>query len=501
MRSLLLPLLISTLTLITVQLWATTQPNIVVFSVDDMDYTSVNALGNPTPGLTPNMDRLIAEGLTFTDAHVTTAACAPMRQSMMTGQYPTTNGTYGFIQMPNSVRSLSDHLREAGYFTGSIGKGGAYGSFKWDYFEAFLPGFGRIPELYVTHTQAMIAAAREAGKPFYFGINTSDPHRPFVSAEDEKEHVKRLQRRDPDWAVEHYPLFPLVAEPGDVYLLPWLPDLPDIRKELAQYYSSTRRADAILGLILELFEEEQLLDETLFIFYSDHAASVPLAKNNVYPISTRTPLVIRWPGKVAADTRIDDALVTTVDLMPTLLDVLDLESPNDLDGFSLQPLFDGRHDGSREIAFAQQNFKRPGAINFPVRGIHTEDFSYVWNAWPDGRRKDNENMRGLTMEAIERAARTDAKMAKMVEFIRYRRVDGEYVFEELYDRKNDPWCQRNLVGDPAHADALARMRQRMQAELQRIDDPLLPYFERGHGYPAWWDDKTEMKKRDWKPIH
>jgi N-sulfoglucosamine sulfohydrolase len=130
----LLIILISSLSL--PALAETKLPNIVVFTVDDMDISSVNCYGNPLPRLTPNMDRLASKGMRFHHAHVSSAICFPCRQSMMTGLQPHRNGSFGFVEVAKGAcPSLSGILMEKGYYTASIGKGRDYKAFPWDYFK------------------------------------------------------------------------------------------------------------------------------------------------------------------------------------------------------------------------------------------------------------------------------------------------------------------------------------------------------------------------------
>ncbi|MEO1235877.1 MAG: sulfatase [Planctomycetota bacterium] len=479
----------------------TTPPNIVVFTVDDMDYTSVNALGNPMPGLTPHMDRLVREGTTFTHAHVSTPACAPARQSMMTGLHPHSNGSYGFIKVHPDVTSLTDLLGQRGYFRASLGKGGAYDAFVWDVIERYLPNYGRTAEDHVQHVERVLDRARQAGKPLYLGVNTHDPHRPFPNSRQMAEWIQHRQRNHPDWENPPEPKFPPFTTAEKAHPIPYVPDLPDIRQETAEYYTAVRRADHILGQVLAVLEERGLLEDTLFVFFSDHAASLPKGKNNLYKHSTQTPLIIRWPGRVPADIRHDASMVSTLDLMPTILEAAGLTPPGDLDGQSLWPLLRGESQPRRDAVLTTINFKQPGNRVLPTRALNTAWYSYIVNFWPDGRRKDTENHHGLSMRAIEHAAQHDTEMAALAEFLRFRRVNGEYVREELYDLAQDPWSEHNLANDPDYAEALEQMRQRMADEMARTGDPLLPAFRDGSRYPAWWDDKAEMKKRGFKIIH
>ncbi|MEM8873681.1 MAG: sulfatase-like hydrolase/transferase [Planctomycetota bacterium] len=482
---------------------AQSKPNIVVFTVDDMDFTSVNAFGNPMAGLTPNIDRLVAEGTNFPNAHVSTPACAPCRQSMMTGKHPHANGSYGFVRIDPDVVSLTDLLREQGYFAGSIGKGGAYGGFEWDAFVDFTPDYGRNPQGYVEAARVMLDKAAQKDGPFYLGINTTDPHRPFAASDQERNYIEYRRRNHPDWDNPPAPVFPAFTTAEDAYVIPYVPDLGPVRRELAEYYTSVRRADHTLGLVLDLLDKRGLLDDTLFVFFSDHGASLPMGKNNLFKHSTQTPLILRWPGHVPGATSRDAPMVSTLDLMPTLLEVANAPTPDDLNGRTLWPLIRGDDQTDRDAVLTTNNFKQPGRIVYPSRAVTTPRYSYIVNFWADGRRKDTENMQGRSMQAIEKAAEQTGRedLEAYVEFARYRRVGDELIREEIYDLSRDPWSRRNLIDDPEYAKVKDDLRKKMEARMKASNDPLLDAFLAGGSFPKWWDDPSQMRARNFKPIH
>lgn len=468
------------------------RPNIVVFTVDDMDITSVNCYGNPLPNLTPNMDRLASQGMRFLHAHVSTAICMPCRQSMMTGLYAYHNGSFGFIEVAkNACPSLSGLLMDNGYYTASIGKGRDYHAFPWDRFS----GLGRDgwhsrrPSGFYDKAKEVIRHAQAAGKPFYMGVNTSDPHRPWPGSQQEKDHVKWIRKtRDPD--SPDYPPAEPVCSVENVPLLPYLPDLPDIRKETVQYLTSVKRADETLGRILELLDEEGLTDNTLFIFFSDHDAAMPTAKQNCYAHSTATPLMVRWPGEIQPGSVDGKDMVSTLDLMPTILDVLHLPLPPKQDGRSLRSLLEGKEQAGRDSVFTTYNYKEPGLLVFPMRAVHTRRWSYVFNPWSDGiKKRQNENgnptdnQTGLTFKAMQKAALTDPEMKKRVETILLRRR------EELFDLQNDPYSFTNLADRPEYKSQLETMRALMMKKMEASEDPLLDSLKNNTSYPAEWDQK------------
>lgn len=459
--------------------------NVVVFTVDDMDITSVNCYGNPLPDLTPGMDQLALQGMRFKNAHVSTPICMPCRQSMMTGLHPHRNGSFGFVEVaPDACPSLSGILMEHGYFTASIGKGRDYKAFPWDLFVGGMGGDGwysRKPDGFYAEARKAIHAARTAGKPLYLGINTSDPHRPFAGSEQEQEFVANVRKKYPD--APDFPVMEPVCSEQDVPLLPYLPDLPDIRRETVQYLTSVKRADDTLGRIMQLIEEEGLAETTLFIFFSDHDASMPTAKQNCYAHSSATPLIIRWPGQIGAGTVDREHMVSTLDLMPTILEALDLPLPETLDGRSMLSILKGEKQTGRDAVVTTYNYIEPGLQVFPMRALHTREWSYIFNPWSDGKRRrtGTENQSGLAFAAMREAARTDRALRAELNTILLRQRD------ELFNLAKDPYSRKNLAGSPDMEEQLSLLQQRLISEMRASDDPLLDSLVNGSRHPREWD--------------
>ncbi len=471
------------------------KPNIVVFTVDDMDILSVNCYGNPLPNLTPNMDHLASQGIRFTHAHVSSAICMPCRQSMMTGLHPHRNGSMGFVEVENGAcPSLSGILMEKGYYAVSIGKGRDYKAFSWSEFhdDGWLGDgwYSRNPSFFYEKAKTAIQNAKAKGQPIYLGVNTSDPHRPFPGSEQEKEHVAKLRKTNSN-AVD-YPVMEPFCSPDEAPLLPYLPDLPDIRKETAQYYTAVHRADNTLGKIMKLLEEEGIAENTLFVFFSDHDAAMPTAKHNCYRHSSATPLMVCWPGKIKKGAVDDEHMISTLDIMPTILDILNIPEPENQDGSSMLSILQGGKQDGRDLVFTTYNFIYPGVQVFPMRAIHTKEWSYVFNPWSDGIKKrlqengqPTENQSGLSLAAIQKAAHTDPEMQKRLDYILLRRRD------ELFNLKKDPYSFNNLSEIPDNKVQLKEMQKLMLNEMKRTNDPLLESLEKSKSYPENWNKRKE----------
>jgi len=278
----------------------------------------------------------------------------------------------------------------------------------------------------------------------------------------------------------------------EVPLFPYLPDLPDIRKETAQYYTAVHRADNTLGLIMKLLQEEGIENNTLFVFFSDHDASMPTAKHNCYRHSTATPLMVRWPGKIKKGIVDEAHLVSTLDLMPTILDILDISEPEKQDGRSLLSILQGGKQGGRDAVFTTYNYISPGVQVFPMRAIHTKEWSYIFNPWSDGVKKrlqengqPTENQSGLSFAAIQNAAYTDPEIQKRLNYILLRRRD------ELFYLSEDPYSFNNLAENTDYLDQLGKMQIRMIDEMIRTEDPLIESFIKCKSYPENWNEGNE----------
>jgi hypothetical protein len=263
-------------------------PTIVLITADDMNWDAVGAFGCPTAGTTPNLDRLASEGVRFQHAHVTIAVCQPSRNTLMTGRYPHRCGGEGFftLRLPG-IPTLPDLLRQGGYrlgIMGKVGHGKPYADFEWD-LTLDMPqlGMGRNPQEYGKQALAFLREAKAAGQPAFLMANTHDPHRPFFGNDR------------PEWYTDQTPpaLPPSRSfAPGEVQTPGFLPDLPEVRREIAEYYSSVRRADDTVGAVLQALQEAGLADEALVIFLSDNGMAFPFAKTNCY--------LNRWTSSISS---------------------------------------------------------------------------------------------------------------------------------------------------------------------------------------------------------
>jgi len=354
-------------------------------------------------------------------------------------------------------------FRDAGYLTGVLGKV-QHSTPKADYVWDFVHdqnelGGGRSPKIYHDYCVEFLTRCRNEGKPFYFMVNSHDPHRPF------HEPVENY-RYKANGAEPPSRLF----TPDEIRVPGFVPDLPDVRKEVSYYFNSVRRLDDTFGRVMAALEETGFADNTLVMFLSDNGMSLPFAKCNTYLASTHTPWMVRWPGVVKGGAVDKEHFISGIDFMPTALEAAGLPPIDSLDGVSFVPLLNGREQAGRDHVFTQIDCKAGGGA-VPMRCIQNARFGYIFTAWADGEFLYRNNNEGMTMKAMEAAAPNDPFIAERVRMFRYRTP------EEFYDLQNDPNCLKNLIDDPAYAKDVDALRTQLANQMKQSGDPLLPSFE------------------------
>ena len=469
------PLLLTLLTCASVCLsaFAESKLNVMFITLDDMNRDSVGVYGSKVKGTTPNIDKLAGEGLRFEHGHVSIAICMPTRAVWMTGRYPHNSGALGFTKIKPGVPTLPETLLKNGFMTGILGKTEhvvpsrqkAFG-YRRDRSEM---ANGRSQELYGKFTAEFLGQVKKADKPFFLMVNAHDPHRPFdnrkpaserklaIEAEGTSKDKKKGKRTD-------YPAPSRIYQPDEIVIPGFLPDLPPIREEIAQYYSSVSRADDVVGRVLIELKKAGFAKNTLVMLKSDHGVPVPFAKTNVWRHSTITPWIVRWPGTVKPGTHETEHSVAGVDFAPTILDVLGLTPMKGMDGRSFLPVLKGKKQKGREFVYTHINTIASGR-SYAMRSLQGKRYGLIWNGWHDGETTfKNESMSGLTWKAMAKAAQNDPALAKRVKHYLYRAPF------EFYDYGNDPDALSNLIDDEEHAKLVTRYGQELLKVMKKTKD-------------------------------
>jgi len=448
--------------------------NILLITADDMNYNSPGFMGCTVPDITPNIDKLASEGMRFTHAHVTIAVCQPSRSVLMTGRYPHRNGALGFDDINLDVPTLQESLHKAGYLNGIMSKTkhlAPASKFCWDVsIHRDKLDLGRDPKLYYKHARAFFERARTEGKPFFLMANSNDPHRPFAGSKDEQTINKRRRKKKKD--APQYPKANRYYSPEEVTIPGFLPDIPLVRKEVAEYFTSVHRCDETVGEVLRALKETGYEDNTLVMFLSDNGMAFPFSKTNCYLASTRTPWLARWPGKVKPKTIDTKHFISGIDYMATMLEAAGLPQVAGMDGQSFLPLIKGGNQPGRDHVFTVFNTTAAKRA-YPMRCVQNARFGYIFNAWPDGKTVfKNESQQGLTFKAMQEAAKTDQAIAARVKLFQYR------LPEEFYDFEQDPDALKNLIDDPKYRDEIKNLKTEMLKTMEATDDPLLETFKK-----------------------
>lgn len=405
---------------------------------------------------TPNLDRLAAEGVRFDRAYITASVCSPSRASLLTGLYPHQNGQMGLAthkhRMYRHWPNLVSVLKECGYRTGAIGKihVNPEDAFPFDW-RAF-PGsnFNKRP------MQAFAQRAREfmggGDQPFFLMVNFPDAHFPLL----------RQQNGLPEQ--------PRRAD--DVAPMPWLGvDSARLRTFVADYYNCLERLDTGVGLLLEALDELELTDETIIIYLSDHGPQFSRGKTSAYEPGVRVPLIMRLP-EASTTGLVRGELVSSVDVFPTVLDLLGLDALPALPGRSLAPLLRGREDESPRQYMVMLGIGGAPVIYYLQYGIRDQRYKLILNPIRD-RSNTNAvaylNHHNAFFGAGSEQAEIDAaESAVQAAYARYR--DPPRV--ELYDLARDPHEWHNLADDPDHAAVKDRLLAALRAWQAEMRDPL-----------------------------
>ncbi len=450
------------------------RPNVLLVTMDDLQWDSLGATGCSLSDITPNLDRFASEGLRFHNAFVNVAVCQPSREAFLTGRFPHRSGALGFLPIADGIPTLPGELSRNGYLVGAINKLAHMqpsDAFGWDFAHDRV---GNRPERYYALSREFIEQAHAARRPFFLNANITDPHRPFsldIDALRERigdAGVEELRGREHAEYVfteaSRYITADEVEVPG------FLTDLQPVRNELAGYFTGVHRGDESVGEILRALDESGERENTLVLFLSDHGMPFPFSKSNCYPGSVRTPLIVRWPGTTDAGAVDTTHFISGVDLVPTILEAVGLAPLIDLDGRSFVRALAGESQPELDAAFTFYNISFSGD-ELPMRGVLAGRYCYIYNGWNLAADEYRCNLTtSSTWRAMLRASSTNAHAEERVGVYAHRPL------EELFDCVSDPDALVNLADRPEFASTRAELRARVSRMMRATDDPLLSRY-------------------------
>jgi N-sulfoglucosamine sulfohydrolase len=404
-------------------------PNILYLHSHDTG-RYVQPYGHQVP--TPNIQRLADQGLLFRQAFSAAPVCSGSRAALLTGAHPHTNGMLGLAHRGYRLADYRQHLvhtlREAGYWSALVG----------EHHVSEDPddiGFDHVVE--IDHTRADAVAPATAAtlrdvagrQPFFLSVGFFETHREYFEPTSVRDALYSLPPAN-------------------------LPDTPQTRRDMAAFKASARSLDQGVGAVLNALDEAGVADETLVILTTDHGLAFPGAKATLTDRGLGVMLIMRGPGGFHGG-RVSDALVSQLDLYPTICELAGIERPAWLEGRSLMPLLRKESDEVNDALYGEITYH---AAYEPQRSIRTRRFKYI--------RRFDDTHEGPVLPNVDDSPSKDLLVAHGW---REQRLPAE----QLYDLVFDPQEAANVAEDPAYAEVREELRGRLETWMAETGDPLL----------------------------
>jgi N-sulfoglucosamine sulfohydrolase len=389
----------------------------------------VQPYGHPVP--TPNIQRLADQGLLFRQAFCGAPTCSGSRAVLLTGQWAHVNGMIGLAHRGFRLRDYGHHLvhtlRQAGYWSGLVGE-------QHLSVDPRVLGYDAIGDVDTTHVESVIPATldlldeRPRDRPFFLSVGFFETHREFFESSSVRDA--------------------LYSSPP-----PNLPDTPEVRRDMASFKQSARSLDQGVGAVLNALDEHEVAEDTLVILTTDHGLPFPGAKASLLDRGIGVLLIIRGPGGFHGG-KVSDALVSQIDLYPTICEIAGIEPPHFVQGRSLLPVVRREVPEVNDEVFAELTYH---AAYDPQRAIRTRRHKYI-RLFGDQLEPVLPNIDdGPTKDVLVAAGYGTRPRPR----------------ERPPDLPFNPTEANNLVDDPHCADVLEDLRERLDAWMRRTDDPLL----------------------------
>lgn len=421
---------------------AESRPN-VLFIVSEDNSEHLGCYGE-TRVNTPALDGLAATGIRYTNAYVPYSVCSPSRSIFLTGMYTRQTGHIGLathnFAMYKKFKTMPAYFQEAGYYTGFLGKThinpeSAVEDFI-DHRAIREANFSKTIsiERYAEEARFVMESAAKEDKPFLLIINYADAHRKFIGVTKNGFPVNDLT--DP------VPPFSWIGS-----------DTPYLREEIRDYFNCINRLDEAVDMVLEDMEELKVRDNTIIVYISDHGADFPRAKGSCYEHGTSIPMIVNYPKRFPkAD--VEPALVSTIDILPTLLKEVGIDTPSNLPGQNLQDLYSGKKQ-DRDYIHTFTTGSSPNLLYMQF-AIRDKRFKLIYSP-----------KRDINKLAVSRYR--NSKLPKDQEVANFI-TPPEY---ELFDLKRDPDEWNNLADNKKYSKVKERLLDAMHSFQSEIKDPFL----------------------------
>ena len=462
--------------------------NVVIIVADDLGM-QLGCYGDRF-SRTPNIDKLAEHGVRCTRAYCTTASCSPSRSVLLTGMHNHGNGQLGLAHSVHhfagyeSLQTLPALMKSAGYRTCRIGKFHVAPEYAYPFEFARNEGIQGARNSVRMAENARDWIRENDARPFLLYYCSTDPHRGPGPADYANQTEK------PDF----YPgLHPEIFDPAFVPVPEWLPDRPEIRQDLAEYYQSIARLDTGVGVLTQALRDTGHADDTLILFLSDNGPPFPGAKTTLYEPGIHLPLIVADPGCQRHGTC--DALITWADLLPTILESCGVQPPvapallplenqgrstagddakNPRKNKSLYQ-FHGRsfvkalaeeHPADWQETFYSHTFHEV-TMYYPMRAVRSGKYKLIWNiAHPLSFPFAQDLYQSLTWQTILKQKKSDDLYGvRTVQSYEHRPAF------ELFDLDADPSEKTNLADRPEHAETLAKLQEKLHRFQTKTGDP------------------------------
>lgn len=439
------------------------RPNILFLISDDQSWLHAGISGERALS-TPAFDEVAGQGILFTHCFCSSPSCAPSRAAILTGQqfWRLEEGANMRAHLPAGFATYSAVLEKAGYHVGSQGKG--YGP--TDPRERAENPAGRKYSSF-----GEFLKQKSPDRPFCFWFGSTHPHRPYTPG-----GWRKLGR----WTL------------ANARVPPYLPDTPEVRSDLLDYYVAIEDFDRESREILSVLDRSGQRDNTLVVMTSDNGMSFPRGKCNLYDWGTRMPMAVRWPAVVANKGRRVDDFISQTDLAPTFLEAAGLESAPAMTGRSFMNVLtsprSGEVDPARSRVFTgreRHSVSREHAEGYPCRALRTRDFLYIRNfkpeRWPAGDPPGSADVDPSPTRDLMVRNRKRHDITRYFHLAFDRRPE-----QELYDLREDPHQLNNVADSPRYQSARKKISAELTAYLRKTGDPRIT----GNGdifdqYPFW----------------
>ena len=425
------------------------RPNILFVIADDWSFPHAGAYGDKVVR-TPNIDGVARQGAVFMNAFTASPSCTPSRAAILTGRYPheLEQGASLWGYLPKKFDNYAAILEQAGYHVGLYGKGWGPGRFQ-------AGGYDYNPAGKSYQDFAEFLEEKPESTPFSFWFGSHNPHRPYEAGAGAKSGLNA----------------------DEVSVPSWLPDAPEVRNDILDYYYEVEQFDRQVGELLQLLKRTGEYENTLIVITGDNGMPFPRAKANAYDAGAKIPLIISMPGRISA-IKVNE-LVSLTDMAPTILELTGQAIPAEMSGESLWGLMKKGKTQNRDAVFIERerhaNVRDP-ELGYPVRAIRTHDYLYIRNdapeRWPAGDPElyhsvgpfgdvDDSPSKQLILNK-----NSDPSLAPFFE-----RAFAKRPADELYDLRRDPDQLTNIAADPKYRKILARLKKRLNEWQASTGDP------------------------------